>query len=201
MLDYWARKIVEAPLRQVAEVLRRRGWQADRLTLLSLAVGLVALPALVAGNHLLALLCIAANRIGDGLDGTLARLEGASDAGAFLDIVCDFVFYGAVVFGFALADPAANALAAAALLTAILINGSSFLAFAVFAERRKIIPVKQPAKGLYYLGGVAEGTETIFFFLLCGLFPGLFAYFAWIFAGLCLLSGISRLVGGYLLLR
>ena len=130
-----------------------------------------------------------------------ALLEGATDCGAFLDIVSDFVFYGAVVFGFALADPVANALAAAALLTAILINGSAFLAFAVFAEKRKIIPAKQPAKGLYYLGGVAEGAETIVFFLLCCLFPGLFAYFAWIFAGLCLLSGISRLVSGYFLLR
>jgi phosphatidylglycerophosphate synthase len=48
------------------------------------------------------------NRLFDGLDGALARRRGLTDAGGFLDISLDFLFYALVPFGFMLADPAAN---------------------------------------------------------------------------------------------
>ena len=54
--------------------------------------------------YLPALLCIVLNRIGDGLDGQVARLGKPTDGGAYLDITLDFIFYSAVVFGFALAE-------------------------------------------------------------------------------------------------
>jgi hypothetical protein len=59
-----------------------------------------------------------------------------TDRGAFLDITLDFLFYASIPLAFALADPAANALPAAVLLAAFIGTGSSFLAFAVLAERR-----------------------------------------------------------------
>ncbi|WP_435891264.1 CDP-alcohol phosphatidyltransferase family protein, partial [Klebsiella pneumoniae] len=39
----------------------------------------------------------------DGLDGALARRRGLTDAGGFLDIALDFLFYALVPFGFILA--------------------------------------------------------------------------------------------------
>ena len=74
--------------------------------------GVIARPL---GNYGLALALILCNRFLDGVDGVMARLAGPTDRGAYLDIVCDMLFYAAVPLGFALVDPAANALAAAVL--------------------------------------------------------------------------------------
>lgn len=51
-----------------------------------------------------------------------------TDAGGFLDISLDFLFYALVPFGFILADPTHNALAGGWLLFAFIGTGSSFLA-------------------------------------------------------------------------
>jgi CDP-alcohol phosphatidyltransferase. len=72
------------------------------------------------GWYLAALVAIVLNRLLDGLDGALARLRGLTDAGGFLDIALDFLFYALVPFGFALAAPADNAIAAAWLLFAFM---------------------------------------------------------------------------------
>ena len=95
-------------------------------------------------------------------------------------------------FGFALADPAANALAASALLVSFIGTGSSFFAFAVIAGKRGLSSAAFPSKGLYYLGGLTEGTETIVVFTAMCLWPDQFAAIAWIFAAL---AGITTLNG------
>ena len=93
----------------------------------------------------------------------MARRTGPSDLGGFLDIVLDFLVYAGMVFAFAFADPAANALAAAFLLFAFMGTGSSFLAFAVMAAKRGFATERRGRKSLYYLGGLTEGVETILF--------------------------------------
>ena len=50
-------------------------------------------PRIMGQYYLLALLFILLNRIGDGLDGAIARQTQTSDAGGFLDICLDFIFY------------------------------------------------------------------------------------------------------------
>lgn len=55
--------------------------------------------------YLPALAAILCNRLMDGLDDALARITQTSDAGGYLDITLDFIFYSAVVLGFAFADP------------------------------------------------------------------------------------------------
>jgi hypothetical protein len=97
-----------------------------------------------------------------------------------------------VPFGFALADPAANALAASALLLSFVGTGSSFLAFAVIAEKRGLSSASFPMKGIYYLGGLTEGTETILVFTAMCLWPEHFAAIAWLFAILAILTTLSR---------
>ena len=49
-----------------------------------------------------------------------------------------------------------------------------------------------PNKGIYYLGGICEGFETIAFFVICCLLPQYFPYLAYGFAGLCALSAALR---------
>jgi phosphatidylglycerophosphate synthase len=133
----------------------------------------------------------------DGLDGALARLTTATDRGAFLDISLDFIFYASIPLAFAIADPAANALPAAVLLAAFVGTASSFLAFAVLAALRGLKSVVYPNKGIYYLGGLTEATETLACFALMCLWPAQFALWAYGFAVLCVLTIATRLWAGW----
>ncbi len=151
--------------------------------------------------YTLGLVLILLNRCADGLDGALARLGKVSDCGGYLDIVLDFIFYSGVVFAFALADPVANSLVAAALIFSFIGTGCSFLAFAIIAERRGLQNIAYPHKGFYYLGGLAEGTETILFFAVICLFPEYFTTVGWGFAAICVITTITRVVGGYSTIR
>lgn len=193
MLDGRLRPRIDPPLERFAEHLSRRGIGADAVTWVGFAIGLVAIACVAAGLYGTGLVLFLVNRLFDGLDGALARLRGITDLGGYLDIVLDFLIYAGMAFAFAAADPQANALAAAFLLFAFMGTGSSFLAFAIMAERRGLRTRARGVKSLYYLGGLTEGTETILFFVLCALFPAHFPLFAWIFAGLCWLTTAGRI--------
>ena len=175
-----------------ARTLVRAGVVANQVTLVGFCIGVLALPALVFGQFWLALLAIVVNRILDGLDGAVAQLTQPTDRGAFMDIVLDFVFYALVPLGFALAEPAVNALPAAVLIAAFVGTGSSFLAFSVIAGQRGMRPEAYPAKGIYYLGGLTEGAETIGFFVAMCVFPQAFAPLAYLFAAACAVTTVTR---------
>lgn len=197
MLDRVSLKLLNKPLHQGALALSRCNISADQVTITGFAVGLLALPLLWTHCYLAALTVILTNRLADGLDGPLARLTQPTESGAFLDIVLDFLFYGAVVFGFALSNPAANSLAASFLLFSFMGTSASFLAFSIMAERFQLVNLRLPNKGFYYLGGLTEGTETIFFFTFCCLFPNLFQPVAWFFGCCCFFTAFMRILYGY----
>ena len=95
---------------------------------------------------------------------------------------------------FAVLDPA-NGLAAAFLLASFYVNGTSFLGYAILAEKRGITTQAQGIKSLYYSNGLLEGTETIVFFILICLFPMAFAGLSWVFGTLCVLTAVLRIHG------
>ncbi len=196
MLDRWSLRIIKKPLNVLAHFVVKQGIKADQITIGGFFIGLLSVPAIAMSHFELGLLFIVANRVLDGLDGAVARLTHTSNRGAYLDIVLDFIFYAAVVFAFALADPVNNALPAAALLLSFMGTGSSFLAFAIMAERLALSSMTYPNKGFYYLNGITEGTETILFFVLMCLLPTHFALIAWIFVVLCVITTITRVISG-----
>ncbi len=200
MLDSWVAPKLVNPLKRLAVRLERANIKPDQVSVTGFAIGMLAVPALALEAYGLALFLIIINRLCDGLDGTLARLVGPTDRGGYLDITLDFIFYASVVFGFALANPAENGLAAAALITSFMGTGSSFLAFAVMAQKRKITNIRLPSKGLYYINGLAEGTETIAFLVAFCLFPNWFAVLAYTFCAVCTVTTVTRIYGGYLTL-
>jgi len=165
---------------------------ADAITLVGFAFGVLTLPALAFGAPLLALVLLAANRIADGLDGAVARMSAPTDRGAFIDIAFDFVFYALFPLGFALLDPVRNALPAAVLIAAFVGTGSSFLAFASVAAAKGRRADSYPTKGIYYLGGLAEGAETIAVFVLMCVWPAAFPVLAYLFAVACLVTTLAR---------
>jgi phosphatidylglycerophosphate synthase len=196
MLDRAANAALLPLLNAGARALARAGIGADAVSVVGFVIGLAGGAAIALQAYTLGLALLLASRLADGLDGPLARLTQPTDRGAFLDITLDFLFYASVPLAFALADPPANALPAAVLLAAFMGTGSSFLAFAVLAQKRGIASSDYPNKGLYYVGGLTEATETLVCFVLMCLWPQHFAWWAYGFAALCVLTIATRIVGG-----
>ena len=196
MLDRAAIALLKPALEGAARRFVKAGVGADAISLAGFAIGLGAAAAIVFQQTGLGLALMLASRVADGLDGPVARLTQATDRGAFLDITLDFLFYASIPLAFALADPAANALPAAVLLAAFIGTGSSFLAFAILAERRGLASDAYPAKGFFYLGGLTEATETLICFSLMCLWPERFAWWAYGFAVLCGITIATRILGG-----
>ena len=197
MLDRVALQLLRPTLNAAARGLARAGLHADHVTLLGFAIGIGAAVAIAFEQFVPGLLLMLASRLCDGIDGALAQLTAPTDRGGFLDITLDFLFYASIPLAFAVARPDANALAAAALLAAFIGTATSFLAFATLAAQRGLKSAAYPSKGIYYLGGLTEGTETLTCFVLMCLWPAQFTLFAYGFAALCGVTIATRLWAGW----
>ena len=197
MLDRVAMQLLRPGLNAAARGLARIGLHADHVTLIGFGIGVAAALSIAFEQFIAGLLLLLASRLCDGIDGALARLTAPTDRGSFLDITLDFLFYASIPLAFAVARPAVNALPAAVLLAAFIGTATTFLAFATLAAQRGLKSVVYPNKGIYYLGGLTEATETLTCFALMCLWPALFALFAYGFAALCGLTIVMRLWAGW----
>ena len=102
-----------------------------------------------------------------------------------------------IPLAFALADPTQNAMSASLLLASFMGTASSFLAFAVIAAKRGATSTGFPQKGIYYLGGLTEGTETIAAFTAMCLWPDHFPAIATVFSALAVLTTFMRWSWGW----
>ena len=197
MIDTKIRQLIDAPLRRIGQRLVSAGLTANHLTYIGFLLGVAAGCAIIQGAFGWALALILLSRLCDGLDGTVARLTGPTDKGAFLDISLDFLFYAFIPLSFAFYD-SANGLAAAFLLFCFIGTSSSFLSYAAIAEKRGQTAQSRGSKGIRYLGGLTEGAETIAFLCLICLIPSYFTLCAYIFGGLCLITIATRLYQGFI---
>lgn len=202
MLDRPARRTLRPALEAVARPLHRAGVSPNALTGVGLAVGVAACVAagLAAWGWALALWL--ANRLLDGLDGPVARLAWSEDSrraelGGYLDIVADFLVYGAFVAGCAVGRPDAR-LACVVLLVSYYVNGTAFLAFSSVAERLRARGDERVGaagdRSLNFVGGLAEGTETVVAHGLMVLVPSWMVTTAWVFAGIVAVTVVQRVV-------
>ena len=198
MFDRHATRWIRPAVDGMARRLHAVGVGADALSFTGFAVGVLAAVLVASGFFGWALGAIVLSRLIDGLDGAVARLTMPTDRGGFLDITLDFLFYASIPLAFAVADPARNALAAAALLAAFIGTGSSFLAFASSAAKRGMTSTAYPDKSFYFLGGLTEAGETLAFFIAMCLWPHYFAWLAWSFCVLCVLTIAMRIYWGWL---
>ena len=200
MLDAFIMKRLRTPLRAMVRPLASVGITATQLTVIGACFGFLAVIAITLDALVVAVLCFCLNRLLDGLDGALARIQGPTERGAFFDITCDFLVYSAIPLGFAIRDPSV-ALAATFLLFSFVGTGSTFLAFSIFAARHGLQNQSLKEKSIYYLQGFTEGFETTVVLLLMCLIPIWFEWLAWIFGTLCLLTTCSRIIEGNRVLR
>lgn len=192
MLDRVARRVIDPCLLPLASLLVRAGVPATAITVAGFCVGISAAVAVAFQEYSVAALLILLNRLGDGLDGMVARQTRSTDRGGFLDIVLDMIFYGAVPLGFAFSRPE-NLLPTTALLHSFLGTSGSFLAWAAISAKRGHVSDWGGKKSFAWSAGLMEGTETVLFFLGFCLFPDSFVVLAWTFCGLCWLTTVLRI--------
>lgn len=203
MLDAPARRILAAPLDATAAALARTPISPLALTAAGWIVGVGACVSIARGATWLALGLWLLNRLLDGLDGPLARRRrGASELGGFLDIVADFSIYAGFVLGVAVGRPDAR-IACLVLLTAYYVSGTAFLALSSLLEKLGTSAEETAADGrsLRFVGGLAEGTETILVYIAFCLFATRSELIAWIFAGAVTITALQRIVLGVHVLR
>lgn len=194
MFDGIGRKVVDPILERLGSLMVARGVSANAVSVFGFLLGLLAAISVWQQAYLTGTALIVLSRLCDGLDGVVARARGASDFGGYLDIVLDFAFYGMIPYAFALADPVANAVPAAALVLSFYINGASFLAYAILAAKRGEETEARGKKSIFFTTGLAEASETLAVFVAACLWPNWFPALAWAFAAICIYTALSRIV-------
>ena len=209
MFDARARHLLERPLDALARFMDRPWVSPNGLTLLGLATGLASAAAAAGQLWWWALALWWFSRAMDGLDGPLARRRRAathggaaasrgSEAGGFLDIASDFVVYGTTVVGVAIGATRqfdVDWLPFLLVLLAYYLNGTAFLAFSSIAERTG--RQRDDGRSLSFLGGLAEGTETIVVHSLWLILPSHAALVATVWAVVVGVSAAQRIVAGF----
>ena len=191
MFDAALRRLVDPPLNGAAQWLVRNGASANVVTVVGALTGLAAAAAVSQQQFAAALTFILINRILDGLDGAVARINGPTEWGGYLDTLADYLFYVSVPLAFGWVS-AANQAAALLLIASFTLTAVSFLGYAAIAARRGGDGSAHGPKAFIYSTGLMEGGETIAFFILFCLFPAHFALLALIFAALCVVTVAQR---------
>ena len=201
MFDARARRLLAPLLEATGSRLAGAGIPPLALTGLGWAAGVGACVAVAQRAWTLGLVLWLVNRMLDGLDGLdgpVARSRGASDLGSFLDIVVDFSIYAGFVVGVAVAVPEAR-LACVVLLTAYYVSGTAFLALSSLVERRG--GGVGDGRPLRFVGGLAEGTETVVVYALICLVPAWTLGIVWVFTAAVAVTAVQRVVLGVHTLR
>lgn len=209
MFDAALRPHLAPVLARLSAAVDRPWVSPDRLTLAGLVLGLASAVTAATALWWWALALWLSSRVLDGLDGTLARRRRAdgrlgtdSEAGGFLDITADFTVYGATVVGVAIGATSTEQqpwLPFLLVLLAYYVNGAAFLAFSSIAERtgRRL----DDGRSLSFLGGLAEGAETVLVHSLWLVFPAHAGVIAAVWSGMVAVSAVQRVVTGARALR
>lgn len=191
MFDRRARVLCSPVLDVFGERLVRLGVRADLVTGVGWLVGAGTCVAVGFQMWTIALLGWIVNRILDGLDGPVARRRGATDFGAYLDLVADFSIYSGFVVALAIARPDAR-LASVVLLGTYYLSGVALLSGAALLDRRNV--ERSDERGVRFMGGLAEGLETIIAYVVILLAPSWAVGVEWVFAAMVLVTAVQRLM-------
>ncbi len=172
MFDHLLRGLKDQLLAPVARLLR--GVPPNLISAVALVFGIGAAAAAAKAEWGVGLALWIANRITDGLDGTVARVaERQSDFGGYLDILLDFVVYAAIPVGFAVSSiDRPVVLWAVGLEGAFFVNACSWMYLSAVLEKRasgarvtgELTTVTMPP-------ALVAGFETVVFYALFFLFP------------------------------
>lgn len=177
--------------------ISKTGISANLITISGFVIGVFSMNFLSLRMYGYALVCIILNRIFDALDGAIARNSKVTDFGVFLDASLDYIFYAVVIFGFALANPIQNAIPAAFLLLAFASAACAMLAYAVIAYKNNNNQKLEINQSPFYLGGIAQGFETLIALVIMCIIPAFFMQIAIILGVLCFVKAFSVMATAY----
>ena len=203
MFDHWLRMLKDRWLAPVALALGSRV-PPNAVTVLAFVAGVLCAAAAARGWRGTSAGLWLANRVLDGLDGTLARVHHRQSAfGGYLDIVLDFVVYAAVPIGMLLAPGMEGLLWPGVLLmAAFFVNAASWMYLSAILEgqasgareRGELTTITMPP-------GLVAGAETFAFYLAFLLVPNWRAAGFLLMAGLVMVNVVQRLVWAWHRLR
>lgn len=179
--------------RVLAPVAGQAAWLPPNvLTAAGLGLGLTAAFAVAVQAPGIAVALWLANRVIDGLDGEVARLnQRQTDLGGYLDILADMSVYAAlsVALGWQ-AGTTLGWVATAVLLASFYLNTASWMFLSAVLSRRPDRP--QRSTTIEMPTGLVEGVETIVLFTAMLLVPHVFAQLALAMAALVFFTVAQR---------
>lgn len=190
----FSEKMVLKNCNKFAKILSKKGVSANFVSVIGFIIGMFAVNFLSYEHYLYALLFIILNRIFDMFDGAIAKASSPTKFGMFLDYLLDYIFYSAVIFGFALARIDQNAIYASFMLFAFLISSISIFIYALIDYQNSIAPEKNKP---FYFKAVHQGGETILAIILSCIFPSYFYIFAIIAGVVSIIKTMSLITLAY----
>ncbi len=199
MFDPVLRPIKDQLLGPLARALP--GVHPGGITALALLAGLGAAGAAWRGAFAVGLVLWLGNRLLDGLDGTAARINGkSSDPGGHLDLVADFIAYGAIPAAFALRPGAPPELirAAVLLLAVFYVNAAAWMVPSALLEKRGYgVGARGEPTSVTIPEGLVSGSETVLFFSLFFLLPSHRVALFLLMAALTAITALQRVIWGF----
>ncbi|MEJ0025872.1 MAG: CDP-alcohol phosphatidyltransferase family protein [Rhizomicrobium sp.] len=176
MLDSLLRRHLDGPLAPAAAWLSARKVRGWTLTVSAFLCSAVAMLDIGHRDYLLGLALLALAGAFDSLDGPVARREGATPFGAYLDLVLSVIAAAGIAFAFALAAPD-RALAAMFLMLGLVARTAALAGTLAAAPWAPVLIGK---------------TELFVAFALACLLPDWFSIIAYLVGTLCFVAAGSR---------
>ncbi len=200
MFDDTVRSHVEPLLAPVARGLGRLGLSPTIVTCGAFALACAAALAIAGGHPAVGLTLWLLSRVGDGLDGVLAReSKRVTVFGGYLDITLDMAAYSAMVVAFATVHPEPR-LGWLGILTGYTLSITTTLALAAAAERSGR-SVSDTNRTFQFSRSVAEAGETTAVYVAWTLFPQWVGPMVWVWCVVLLVSAVQRSVLAWRVLR
>lgn len=200
MFDERVRAMLPRVAKPATRALARAGVTPNAVSVMACGASLVA-AVLVAGGFPWAGIAVwLASRLGDGLDGILARETGRSTAfGGYLDITLDMTAYSAMLLGFAVAHPEGGVVWSVILAGyALAITTTLALSNAAAVAGRRLSDTNRTFQ---FTAGMAEAGETTVMYVLWVVFPGELGWLAWVWVAMIVATVLQRSWLAYRVLR
>lgn len=195
MLDHMMRGYKDQLLRPLAASMGRVS--PNIITVTAMMFGLAAAGLAARQMFLLAFVLWVVNRILDGMDGLVARLQDQqTDFGGYLDIVADFVVYAALPIGLFLGAGATTTIgiSLAFLLGSFYINAASWMYLSAILEKRNLgASIRGERTTVTMPAGLVGGTETILFYSAFLIWPGALRWLFLAMAALVMVGVFQRI--------
>jgi phosphatidylglycerophosphate synthase len=193
MLDEPFRTRLEPVVDPLARGLARMGVTPNQITVAACILALMAAGTVASGRARVGVFVWLMSRVGDGLDGALARVANKrTPLGGFLDITLDMLAYVAMVLAFAWCHPDLGLAWAAVLAGYVLVITTTLaLSDAAGAAGRSVSATNRTFQ---FTPGIAEAGETNMMYIAWAMWPEQVWWLVWVWVVALVATAVQRIV-------